>query len=186
MGKYLNKPHLVPSQEREIFPLMDAALALPYGKAVVYETTVSRANYLYRSIQGERYRNAIESIATYTPADYLYGKGLYYHLVVDTRSKGLIIANVENPPGSLTWDIINCAASKKPVVFTASIKQATSRLNKLKERFPDIISPIYVDITQQKFCYAIPTYEELIVVDIDVMSSGLPNPTKEHIAKSRQ
>lgn len=168
MVKYTKKPHLAPAQEREIFPLMDAALALPFGKAVVYETTVHRANYLFRSIQGERYRNAIESIATYTPDDYLYGRGLYYHLVIDVHPKGLIIANVENPPGSVTWDIINCLATRKPVAFTASVQTATSRLNKLKQRFPDIIRSIYIEASQQLFCYAEPNVEELIVVDIDV------------------
>lgn len=185
MNKYINKPAIVPGQEAEIFPLLDAALALPYGKAVVYQTTVKRANYLYRIIQGERYRNAIYSLATYASEEYLYGKGLYYHLVPEAHPKGLIIANLENPPGNLTWDIIRCAAIKKSVPIITGVRQARSRLNQLKAKFPVELGPIYTDTTGSMFCYAIPSIEELVIVDIDV-SEKLPNPTDEQKAKVHQ
>ena len=182
----MNKPPLVPGQEREIFPLIDAALILSYGKAIAYECTKSRANYLYRIIQGERYRNAIESIFTYPSADYLYGRGLYYHLVPEVRARGLIIANLENPPGSITWDIIRCAAIKKPVEIISNIKTAASRLNNLKRKFPDELSSIYIDVARSKFCYAIPTSEELVIVDIDTGTGKIEAPTIEQRAKLRQ
>jgi hypothetical protein len=185
MPKYLNKPAIVPGQEAEIFPLLDAALVLPYGKAIVYQTTASRAKYLYRIIQGERYRNAIYSLATYTPEEYLYGKGLYYHTVPDAHPKGLIIANLENPPGSVTWDIIRCVATKKPIPIIAGVRQAFSRLNQLKVKFPAELGAVYVDTTRSMFCYAIPSIEELVIVDID-MNKDLPAPTYEQRAKVRQ
>jgi hypothetical protein len=181
--KYFNKPPIVPGQEREIFPIIDAALQLPYGKAIAYQCTKTRANYLYRIIQGERYRNAVESIATYTPDDYLYGRGLYYHLVPEVRSKGLILANVESPPNTVTWDIIRCAATKKPVEITVPVSTAQSRLNQLKVKFPNELGIIYIKDNQ--LCYAIPSPEELIVVDIDIGSKVLP-PTNEQRAKLRQ
>jgi len=185
MGKYLNKPAMVPNQERELYPLFDAALALPYNKAVVYEVPKSRASYLYRIAQGLIYRNAIESISTYTPEDYFYGRGVYYNIVVETHSRGLIIAHVENPPHSFTWDIIKCAATQKPVPFTAALPAAFSRLNKLRINFPDQIGQIYIDAQSQKLCYAVPKDEELIVVDIDV-GGKVPTPTQEQKAKLKQ
>lgn len=185
MPKYARKPALVQGQQQELYPLLDAALELPYGKAIVYETSPSRASWLYKTAMGERYRNAIESIAAYTSDDPLYGRGVYYHIVVDICSKGLVIANVENPPYALTWDIIRCAATRKPVTFTAPAPTAHSRLKKLKERFPDQLGKIYIDASQQKFCWAVPNLEELIIVDIDV-SKDIPNPTAEQRAKAGQ
>ncbi len=181
--KYMNKPPIVPGQEREIFPIIDAALQLPYGKAIAYQCPKTRANYLYRIIQGERYRNAIESTATYTSDDYLYGRGLYYHLVPEVRSKGLILANVENPPGTITWDIIKCVATKKPVEITVPLNTAQSRLNQLKAKFPNELGSIY--ISNGQLCYSIPSPEELIVVDIDTGGKVL-SPTSEQRAKLRQ
>jgi hypothetical protein len=185
MGKYLNKPAMVPNQERELYPLFDAALALPYNKAIVYEVPKSRASYLYRVAQGLIYRNAIESISTYTTEDYFYGRGLYYHIVVEIHSRGLVIANVENPPHSFTWDVIKCAATQKPVPFTAALNAASSRLNKLRINFPEQIGPIYIDAQACKLCWAVPKDEELVVVDIDV-GERIPAPTKEQKAKLKQ
>jgi hypothetical protein len=185
MPKYLNKPAIVPGQERELYPLFDTVLTLPYNKAIVYEVAESRANYLYRVAQGLIYRNAIESISIYTSEDYFYGRGVYYHIVPEVHSRGLIIAHVENPPHSFTWDVIKCAATQKPIPFTVALTTATSRLNKLRTNFPDQIGPIYIDAQSQKLCYAIPKEEELVIVDIDV-GEKVPAPTKEQRAKLKQ
>jgi hypothetical protein len=187
MPKYLNKPAIAPAQEKELYPLMDAALQLPFGKAIIYDCTITRSNYLRRVALGEQYRNAIASISTYTPEDPLYGKGLYYTLVIESHPKGLIIANIQNPPGNLTWDIIKCAASRKPVPITYSLITTTSRLNKLKDRHPNEIGSIYIDQTSSPpvLRYAVPNQEEIFIVDIDIKGE-VRTPTPVDRAKIRQ
>jgi hypothetical protein len=185
--KYARKPHLVPAQERELYPLLDAALKLPYGKAIVHETSTSRANYLYRLATGVRYHNAIESLSIYQPDEMLYGHGVYFNLVIDRHPRGLVIAHIKNPPRTLTWDIIECAATKQPIPFTVNPKTAHSRLAKLKERFPEELGSIYIDQERQAFCYAIPTEEELIIVDVDVTpGTATLSVTPEQRAKIKQ
>lgn len=168
MTKYMNRAALTGGQEAEAFPLLDAALALPFGKAVFYTCTKSRANYLARVLIGECYRNAIQSLSTYLQSEPLYGKGLYYHLVIEQRQKGLIIANVENPPATLTWLIIKCAAERRTVSVSGfSSVTVQSRLNKLKERCQEI-RHVYFERNLQELRCAIPSPEEMVVVDIDV------------------
>lgn len=186
MTKYLNRPALTPGQEREIFPLLDAALNLPFGKAIVHLCSKSRADYLSRILNGERYRNAIESISAYTPDDPLYGKGVYYNLVIEAHTKGLLVANVEFPPITLTWYIIECAATKKPVVVSNyADRTIQSRLCKLKERHQELAT-IYYDIPSKTLKYAIPSPEEMIIVDIDMGGDKIPSPSAENRAKIRR
>lgn len=181
--KYMNRPALTSQQEAEIFPLLDAALQLPFGKALVHQCTPSRAKYLSRILNGERYRNAIQSISMYTPEEPLYGKGLYYHLVIEPFAKGLLVAHVEVPPTSLTWHIIECAATKRPVdVSTYSPITVKTRLNKLRPRHEEIRG-IYLDETHLK--HACPTTEELVVVDVDTGTGRVSTPTPEQRAKIR-
>ena len=184
MGKYLNRPALTTGQETEIFPLLDAALQLPFGKGIIHKCSPPRADYLSRILNGERYRNAIESISMYTPDEPLYGKGLYYHLVIEPCSKGLVIANVENPPESLTWAIIQCAATKRPVdVSMYKLTTAKSRINKLVERHKEL-KGIFIDSDGFMKCIT-PNPEELVIVDIDVAGSTVPAPSPEQRAKHR-
>ena len=187
MSKYLNRPAIVPAQERELYPLMDAAIQLPFGKAIIYECSATRSYYLRRVALGEQYRNAIASISTYTPEDSLYGRGLYYTLVIESHSKGLIIANVENPPGNLTWDIIKCAATHKPVPITYPLINTASRLNKLKDRHPSELGSIYIDQVSNPpmLRYAVPDTEEMVIVDIDI-KGDVRTPTTVDRAKIRQ
>lgn len=183
MGKYLNRPTLTPQQEAEIFPLLDAALKLPFGKAIVHQCPKSRAAYLYRILNGERYRNAIQSISTYLPQEPLYGKGLYYNLIIETFNKGILIANAENPPPSVTWAIITCAATRKPVdISEYNLRTVASRLNKLRERHEEL-RPIYIDNAQLR--WATPAPEELIIVDVDTGIGHVATPTREQRAKVR-
>lgn len=165
--KYLNRTAITEGQEAEAFPLLDAALALPFGKAIFHKCTRSRAGYLQRLLTGEIYRNAIQSISAYLPTEPLYGRGLYYHIVVETRQQGVVIAHLENPLTTVTWLIIKCAATRKPVgVQNFSQRTIQSRLNKLKERHPEL-KHVYYDNNINELRYAIPNTEELIVVDID-------------------
>lgn len=185
MTKYMNRPAITEGQEAEGYPLLDAALALPFGKAIFYSCTKSRADYLYRVLTGECHRNAIQSISTYLPSEPLYGKGLYYHLVIEKRSKGLLVANVEHPHLTLTWCIIKCAAERKPIDIS-SYNQITvqSRLNKFKERYAEI-KPVYLEKELKQLRYAIPSPEEMVIVDID--SGGyIAAPTAAQRAKIRQ
>lgn len=184
--KYMNRSPLTDGQEAEAFPLLDAALALPFGKAIFYTCTKSRASYLARMLKGECYRNAIQSLSTYLPSEPLYGKGLYYHLVIETRPKGLVIANVEKPPVTLTQLIIQCAATGRPVEnpgFSAVTIQ--SRLNKLKERYQEI-RHVYFDRNVDQLRYAIPDPEEMVVVDIDSGGEALSPPSQKQRAKIGQ
>ena len=92
---------------------------------------------------------------------------------------------MENPPPTLTWYIIECAASKKPV-NVSHYKSTTvlTRLNKLRERHQEL-KPIYLDQVSQTLRYAIPDEEDMIVVDIDVKDK-VPRPSAEQRAKLRQ
>ncbi len=183
MSKYLNRPALTSGQGEEIYPLLDAALKLPFGKAIVHKCSKSRANYLSRTLNGERYRNAIESIAAYLPTEPLYGKGLYYHLVIEAFDKGLLIANVKAPPATLTWAIIQCAATKKPVDVSAyNPLTVKSRLCKLRERHEEV-KKIFLEGNTIK--YAIVNAEELVIVDIDIGTNTVPGPTREQRTKTR-
>lgn len=186
--KYNKRLSLTPQQGAEIYPLLDKALQLPFNKAIVYPCSDTRADYLTRIIMGERYRNAVESIEIYTPEEPLYGKGLYYHVFPQPHSRGLILANVENPPATLTWMIIQCAAFKEDVTANGyAFGTVNSRLGKLRERYPDIINPVYLEGTEPPVLkYGIPKPEEIIIVDIDVSSSRqVPEPTTEQYAKAR-
>lgn len=184
MSKYLNKPAITAGQEAEIFPLLDAALSLPFGKAIVHKCSPTRANYLSRILNGERYRNAIESLSMYTPSEPLYGKGLYYHLVIEQFPKGILIANVETPPETLTGAIIRCAATKQPVDISAyKYTTVQSRINKLRERHNEL-KGLYAEQDGFVRCTAL-NQEELVVVDIDVGRQKVPGPSPEHRAKQR-
>lgn len=185
MSKYTNRNYMYPSQEAEIFPILDSALALPFGKALIHKCSQPRANYLSRILNGERYRNGILSISTYSPNEPLYGKGLYYHLVIETTTKGLIVANVENPVPTITDQITQCAAFHQPVTFTCSFNTATNRLTRLIERYPTELNSVYADRDASQFVYAIPKYEEMIIVDVDVNRAHVPDPTEEQMAKQR-
>lgn len=181
--KYMNRPALTSQQESEIFPLLDSALQLPFGKAIVHQCSTSRAAYLSRILNGERYRNAIQSISMYTPEEPLYGKGLYYHLVIEPFTKGLLVAHVEVPPTSLTWRIIECAATKRSVDVSAyTAVTVNARLNKLRERHEEIRG-IYLDGTCLK--HSAPSIEELVVVDVDTGIGKIPTPSPEQRAKTR-
>lgn len=183
--KYSRRQSLTEQQGAEIYPIIDRALELPFGKAIVFQCSATRANYLARVITGERARNAIESIVMYTPDDYLYGKGLYYHVIAEAHYKGLIVAHVENPPDSLVQRIIRCAATKSPVPYLTKYTTAKSRLARMKERYPEILGPVYIDEINKSFHCAVVKEEELIVVDIDVNPAArtVPAPTEEERAK---
>ena len=186
MSKYISRPYMYSSQEEEIFPLLDAAVTLPYGKALIHTCSQSRASYLSRILSGERYRNAILSLSTYTSSEPLYGRGLYYHLVIETTRKGLIIANVEQPPLTATDQLIQCAATKQPVKFDCSPRTATNRLIRLRERYPNELNALYIDSETKEFKYSLVKPEELIIVDIDVNTkSKVPTPNEEQRAKYR-
>lgn len=182
--KYLNRPALTPQQEQEIFPLLDAALKLPFGKAVAHMCSEPRAGYLARIMNGERYRNAMQSIATYLPSEPFYGKGMYYHLVIEPRPKGVIIAHVKNPPVTLTWKFIECVASKQSIdVSEYTLGNVQSRLKKMKEKFPEEINPIYIEVIEEtektiiELRYSIPQYEDLVIVDIDTGDDNIRVPS---------
>lgn len=184
MTKYMNRPALTPQQESEIYPLLDAALQLPFGKAIVHQCPRSRASYLARVLKGERYRNALQTFSTYLPSEPLYGKGLYYHIVIDTFAKGVLIAHMETPPETLTWLIIDCIATRKPQDISRYSPMAVqARLHKLRERHIEVKSVYVEGCTIQ---YAIPSPEELIIVDVDTRPGGpVPPPTPEQRAKVR-
>lgn len=186
MSKYIRRRPLTPIQEAEVIPMLDSAITLPFGKAIVHVCAKTRADYLSRILNGERHRNAILSLSTYSPGEPLYAKGLYYHLVIEPTAKGLLIANVENPPESITSKIIECAATRRPVALGEfSIKAVSLRLLKLKQRYLEELGNVYLNGTFLD-C-ANPTEEELIVVDIDVNPAGaMPCPTKEDMAKLKQ
>lgn len=185
MTKYARRAALTPNQELEVFPVLDAALNLPFGKALLHPCPPSRADYLSRILNGERYRNAVESLSAYLEENPLYGKGLYYTLVIEPRKNGLLVANVENPPRTLTWYIIECAATKKPVVVPYPDRTVQARLNKLKARHQEI-SHVYYKNTEKTLRYAIPSLEQMVIVDIDVEGSGtVPPPSPEDRAKIR-
>ena len=185
MGKYLNRQPLYSTQENEIYTILDAAIQLPYGKAVVYPCSKKRAVYLANYLHGEQYRNAISSISTYPPDHMLYGRGLYYNLVIEPREKGVLVANIMYPPDNTTWQIIRCFATQKPVHFTDTPVKVNSRLNKLKERHPEL-KALYVSPDNLEIRCANTTEEELIIVDIDPGVGVIPRPTPEQCAKSRQ
>jgi len=184
MPKYLNKPAITAGQEAEIFPLLDAALQLPFGKAIVHKCSPTRANYLSRILNGERYRNAIESLSMYEPGEPLYGKGLYYHLVIEQFPKGLLIASVKSPPETLTSALIKCAATKRPVDVSAyKYTTVKSRINKLAERHKEL-KGLYVEQDGFVKCVTIDP-EELAVVDIDIGGKTVNAPTREQRARQR-
>lgn len=87
MTKYARRTALTTNQGLEIFPILDMALNLPFGKAVLHPCPTTRAEYLARILNGERYRNAVESLSTYLEENPFYGKGLYYNLVIEPRKK---------------------------------------------------------------------------------------------------
>jgi hypothetical protein len=185
MPKYMNKPPLTKQQEQEIFPLMDAALELPFGKAILYPCSVTRATYLFNIINGERYRNAVESTCAYREGEPLYGKGIYYHLVVSVHDKGLLVAHVETPPTSVVWDIIQCMATKSPVDIKEKLVTAQSRLKKNQEKHPEL-NAVYIDAEAMQFRCSIPNTEEMAIVDIDLDPSlALGRPTPEQVAKAK-
>lgn len=186
--KYQKRQSLTEQQAAEIYPLLDSVLALPFNKAVAYSCSESRADYLLRIILGERYRNAIESIETYSPEDYLYGRGLYYHIYPQTHKRGLIIAHVKEPPTTLTGKIIECAATKSNTIIEGyKFRAVFTRLARLRERYPDQIGPVYLEGTAPLVLkYGIPQPEEMCVVDIDIAPSArVPGPTLEQEAKAR-
>lgn len=183
--KYSRRQSLTDQQALEIYPILDKALELPYGKAIVLPCTASRAEYLSRVITGEKHRNAIESIAIYSPGDFLYGKGLYYHIVADSHAKGLIVAHVEIPPDSLIMRIVRCAAEKQPVKYLTKYGTALSRLNRMKERYHEILGCVFIDEVSESFKHASIKEEELVVIDIDVNVATVPAPTKEERAKAK-
>jgi hypothetical protein len=183
MTKYARRTALTTNQGLEIFPILDMALNLPFGKAVLHPCPTTRAEYLARILNGERYRNAVESLSTYLEENPFYGKGLYYNLVIEPRKNGLLVANVENPPHTLTWYIIECAATKKPVVVPYPAHTVQARLNKLRARHQEI-SPVYYKHAEKTLHYAIPSLEQMVIVDIDIEgSSTVPPPSPEDRAK---
>lgn len=180
MTKYARRPHLTPGQEQEIFPILDKALSLPFGKAILHKCPPSRADYLSRILNGERNRAGVESLTIYLPEDPLYGKGIYYHLVIEIHPKGLLVANVEEPPISLTWRIIECAATKKPVSLGGyKVLPAQAKLNRLKARHEEVRA-IYIDCETKELKSGITNPEDMIVVDIDInpASPGVSLPAK--------
>ena len=185
MTKYARRQPLSQGQESEIYPILDAAIQLPFGKGIIYPCTKKRAVYLTNCLQGEQYRNAIISISTYPPDHMLYGRGLYYNLVIEPRERGVLVANLQCPPETSTWRIIRCLATQKPVPFTDKYTLVASRLNKLKERHPEL-KALYVDNAKSEIRYASITEEELIIVDVDTGGAIVKRPSPEERAKARQ
>src|SRR5574343_1460276 len=185
MTKYMNRQPLSPTQESEIYPILDAAVQLPFGKGIIYPCTKKRAVYLTNCLQGEQYRNAIASVSTYPSDHMLYGKGLYYNLVIEPRERSILVAHLQYPPETSTWQIIRCLATQQPVKFTDKYTRVASRLNKLKERHPEL-KALYVDIAKSEIKYATITEEEFIIVDVDIGDATVKRPSPEQRAKARQ
>ena len=174
------------TQESEIFPLLDRTLSLPHGKALVYECSPSRANYLERMITGLKYENAIESIQMYSPGDPLYGQGNYANIWAEQHLRGLVVAHLDAPRDTLPWRLIQCAAHKQTVPLQNTHGTARSRLDRFRKRHPDVMGHLWIDPGPPiAVRYGEPSVEELVVVDIDV-DPILKAPTDEQLAKLKQ
>ena len=172
-------------QEAEILPILDTTLALPPGKATLYRCTVARADYLTRVITGLRYESAIESIEMYQPDEPLYGMGLYSTILAEPHERGLLIANLPEPPDGLVWRLIQCVAFGD-IELDHTVAVARTRLFKLQKKYP-IFNKVWIETgppVQARIGEI--TTEELVVVDIDVdPSRPVPIPTPEQRAKAR-
>lgn len=177
---------LSPQQEAEILPILDTTLGLAPGKATLYRCTVSRADYLSRIITGLRYESAIESIEIYQPDEPLYGMGLYSTIWAEPHERGLLIANFTDPPDSLVWRLIQCAAFGD-IELEHTVGVARTRLLKLQKKYP-IFNKIWIETGPPvRARISEVTTEELVVVDIDVdPTRAVPAPTPEQRAKARQ
>lgn len=179
---------LTRQQEAEIFPILDKALALPQGKAIIYPCSRSRANYLERMISGFRYDNAIESIEMYSPEEPLYGQGNYALLWAEEHPKGLVLAHLDAPRDTLAWRLIQVAAFHRPLKLNNAYGTCRTRLARFRKRHPVIMAPVWIEAGPPIIArYGEASPEELVVVDIDVDPSlKLRSPTQEDRAKLRQ
>ena len=177
---------LAPALESEIYPLLDRALMLPYGKALIYPCSHSRGNFLERVITGIKYENAIESIEMYAPDEPLYGMGQYANIWAENNEKGLLLAHLDAPRDTLAWRIIRCAATKQPQPVTHAVNTTRTRLHRFRSRYPKLMSKLWIEPGPPTVIrYGEPSAEELAVVDIDVNPAlKLKEPDPEDRAKS--
>lgn len=173
-------------QEAEILPILDATLALAPGKATLYRCTVARADYLSRMITGLRYESAIESVEIYQRDEPLYGLGLYSTIWAEPHERGLLIANLPEPPDGLVWRLIQCIAFGD-IELEHSYSAARTRLFKLQKKYP-VFNKVWIETGPPvRARIGEVTTEELVVVDIDVdPTRAVPAPTPEQRAKARQ
>lgn len=175
------------AQEREIYPILDKAMELDPGKAVLHKCTAKRSDYLTRTIQGLRYDTAIESILMYEPNHPLYGRGMYATLWVEAAEQGLVAANLPEPYDNLMWRLIQCAATKKTVLLTGRSGSARQRLIRAQKKYPEVMGVLWIRKDPFAVCYANVDEEELIIVDIDINpTEELKAPTPEQKAKDMQ
>ena len=178
---------LTRKQEAEIFPLIDKATSLAIGKAIIYNCTPARADYLARMITGVRYSDAIESILIYPADDPLYGQGLYPTLWVEPHPQGLVLAQLPSPRETLPWRLIQVAAHHEPITLEHVYGTANARLQRFFKRYPDVFDHVWIDagppVTAR---YGQCDPEELAVVDVDYHPSipKMPEPHPEDYAKS--
>jgi len=181
---------LTRQQEREIYPILDAALDLAPGKGILHKCTAQRAEYLTRMIQGVRYDSAIESIEMYKPTDPLYGVGSYANLWVEPHDQGLLATNLPSPPANLMWGIIQCAATKQSIPLKgANYNTARQRLARAQKKYPELLNPIYITdgVLSPIANYGKAAPEELLIVDIDRNPKGtLYSPTSRDEAVASQ
>lgn len=176
---------LTKAQEREIYPILDKAMELEAGKAVLHKCTAKRADYLVRIIQGLRYDTAIESIQMYEPNHPLYGSGMYGTLWVETMEQGLVATTLPEPYDNLMWRLIQCAATQKTVPLVGRPGSARQRLIRAQKKYPDIMGSLWVQNNPFEVHYAEAGEEELIIVDIDLKPAApLENPTPEQKARN--
>ena len=172
-------------QESEIYSLLDSVLELQAGKAILYECTPQRANYLTRIIQGLRYDLAIESIITYDSTNSLHGKGVYANIWVEPYERGLLIATLTKPNETAMWRIIQCCATKEPQQLNTTPAAARQRLARAKKKYPELMNNLWIANTNPPEIYCTQKDKEQVVVDIDINPTGdMPSPTKEDIIKA--
>jgi len=176
---------LTPQQEMEIYPLLDAALELQVGKAVLHNCTRQRANYLTRVIQGLRYNLAIESMITYDTTSPFYGLGVYANIWAEAHDRGLLITTLAKPTETIMWKIIRCRATQKPQRLETSKAAANQCLLRAKKRHPKLMGSLWLT-TDPLTVYCAKKEKEQIIVDIDIDPAGeIKSPTQEDEAKAQ-
>jgi len=159
---------LTEQQEREIYPLLDQVLELPFGKAVLRRCTPGRADYLARHIKGFIWESAIESMQMYEPGHPLYGKGSYATIWAEAHEQGLLVTRLQHLPNVLGWQLIQVAATKEPYYFAPTpIGRVRQVLIRMQRKYPDIMGQVWVDAESLSIYYG-EKATDTVIVDIDV------------------